>query len=164
MNQSSAVLAEDRPAISDPAVGAPPIALKTRFGEMVVDPATTLRLPRGILGFSHLRDYALAALPEARFGRFEVLQSIEAPDVSFVVLPYETADALIKPEDVEEAFRALGVPPGGGAVMLVVSIRKAGETSEVSVNLRAPIVVDLRSRTAWQYVLSDPAYPVRHVL
>jgi flagellar assembly factor FliW len=141
-----------------------PIVLQTRFGEMTVDPETVLRLPRGLMGFGTLHDYALATLPEERYGRFRVLQSIEAPEVSFVVLPYEPTDALIADADLAAAFEALGVGPNEGATLLIVSIRKAGDKAIVSVNLRAPVIVDLKRRTAWQYVLTNPEYSVRHAL
>jgi flagellar assembly factor FliW len=141
-----------------------PIAIQTRFGEMVVDPSSTLRLPRGLMGFSHLHDFALAGLPEERFGNFKLLQSLEAPEVSFIVVPYQPGDGLIAPEDIAEAFQALGIGSADGAVLLVVSIRKSSDKATVSVNLRAPLVVDLKGRSAWQFVLSNQEYSVRHAI
>jgi flagellar assembly factor FliW len=141
-----------------------PIVLQTRFGEMTVDPETVLRLPRGLMGFGELHDYVLATLPEERYGRFRVLQSIEAPEISFIVLPYELTDGLIAEADLGAALEALGVAHGEAATLLIVSIRKAGEKTIVSVNLRAPVVVDLKRRIAWQYVLTNPEYSVRHAL
>ena len=141
-----------------------PIELQTRFGEMTVDPDTVLRLPRGLMGFANLHEYALATLPEERYGRFKVLQSIEAPDVSFIVLPYDSSDALIDAADLGDAYQTLGVAPNEGATLLIVSVRKAGEKPVVSVNLKAPVVIDLKRRTAWQHVLANPEYSVRHTL
>jgi flagellar assembly factor FliW len=141
-----------------------PIVLQTRFGEMTIDPETVLNLPRGLMGFGNLHGYALATLAEERYGRFRVLQSVEAPDVSFIVLPYEASDALIVEADLDAAFDSLGVARGEGVTLLIVSIRKAGEKAIVSVNLRAPVLVDPKRRTAWQYVLANPEYSVRHTL
>jgi flagellar assembly factor FliW len=141
-----------------------PFALQTRFGEMTVDPDTVLRLPRGLMGFANLHEYALATLPEERYGRFKVLQSIEAPDVSFIVLPYDASDALIADADLGAAYETLSVAPNEGATLLIVSVRKVGEKPIISVNLRAPVVIDLKRRTAWQHVLANPEYSVRHTL
>ena len=141
-----------------------PIVLQTRFGEMTVDPETVLRLPRGLMGFGNLHHYALATLSEERYGRFRVLQSIDAPEVSFVVLPYEPSDALITEADLGAALEALSIEPGQAAILLIVSIRRSGEKATVSVNLRAPVVIDLKRRIAWQHVLSNPEYSVRHTL
>jgi flagellar assembly factor FliW len=49
-------------------------------------------------------------------------------------------------------------------VLLVVSIRKSGDKAAISVNLRAPLVVDVKGRTAWQFVLSNQEYSVRHAI
>jgi flagellar assembly factor FliW len=155
MSQSTAVLTE-------PALEA--IVLQTRFGEMSVDPDTVLRLPRGLMGFAGLNEYALATLPEERYGRFRVLQSLQAPDVSFIVLPYEPSDALIGEQDLGQAYETLGIAPGEAVTLLIVSIRKQGEQASVSVNLRAPVVIDLKRRMAWQHVLANPEYSVRHTL
>jgi len=144
--------------------GAKPFAVQTRFGEMQVDPGSILHMPRGLLGFSNLHDYALASLPPKRFGQFQLLQSLEQPEVSFIVAPYDGDKGPIAADDVAEGFRALDIPPGAGALLLIVSIRKLGETTSVSVNLRAPILVDARNRTAWQHVLANPEYPVRFPL
>jgi len=155
MSQSSAALTESAPV---------PIVLQTRFGEMSVDPDAVLRLPRGLMGFAGLSDYAVATLPAERYGRFRILQSLQSPDVSFVVLPYEPTDALIAEQDLSQAFDSLGITPGEAATLLIVSIRKQGEHTSVSVNLRAPVVVDLKRRMAWQHVLANPEYSVRHTL
>ena len=143
---------------------AAPFAVQTRFGEMTVDPDTVLRLPRGLMGFSSLRDFALANLPQERYGRFKVLQSLESPELSFIVLPYETTDALITESDLDAGMTELGIAREDSAALLIVSIRKTGEKAIVSVNLRAPIVVDLKRRLAWQHVLANPEYSVRHTL
>jgi flagellar assembly factor FliW len=116
------------------------------------------------MGFANLHDYALASLPEERFGTFKLLQSLEAPEVSFIVAPYTPGDGVIAAEDIAEAFQTLGIGAGDGAVLLVVSIRKSGEKAAVSVNLRAPLIVDVKNRAAWQFVLSNPEYSVRHAV
>jgi len=141
-----------------------PMRIQTRFGEMVVDPVSILRMPRGMLGFASLHQYALASLPEERFGRFKLLQSLDTPELSFVVLPYEVSDNLLAQADIDDAYKTAGIAAGAGALLLVVSIRKSGEQVIVSVNLRAPVVVDVKNRAAWQFVLNKSEYSVRHTL
>jgi flagellar assembly factor FliW len=166
MNQSSAVRTAPAPDEAPATTGeaTQPITVATRFGEMVVDPGSTILMPRGLLGFTELRDFALAALAEERYARFQLLQSLDDASLSFIVLPYDAALGAIAPEDVTEAYRALGIAEQDGVMLLIVSVRRAGEEASVSVNLRAPIVVDVQNRRAWQFVLSNPAYPVRQDL
>ena len=46
----------------------------------------------------------------------------------------------------------------------IVSIRNVAGQAQTSVNLRAPVFLDAKNRTAWQYVMPNGAYNVRHVL
>jgi flagellar assembly factor FliW len=167
MSQTSAARAAPEAAETTAGSGVPPrppIVLVTRFGEMEIDPDTTIRMPRGLMGFAALHEFALAALPEDRFAGFRVLQSVEDASVSFIVLPYEPALGAVAPEDLAEAFRALGIAEADGAVLLIVSVRRTGQEATASVNLRAPVVVDVKRRMGWQHVLANQAYPVRQDL
>ena len=56
-----------------------------------------------------------------------MLQSVEDASVSFIVLPYNPALVAITPEDIAETLGALGIAEGDGAVLLIVSVRRAGE-------------------------------------
>ncbi|MPY72338.1 MAG: hypothetical protein GEU92_19965 [Alphaproteobacteria bacterium] len=46
----------------------------------------------------------------------------------------------------------------------MVATRRIANKTQVSVNLRAPIIIDSASHTGWQHVLSNSRYPVRHVI
>ena len=49
-------------------------------------------------------------------------------------------------------------------VLLMVSTRQVGPATQISVNLRAPIVLDAHNRRAWQYVMPNSTYSVRQVI
>lgn len=168
MSQTSAAFAESQAAESSATPAAEPsrspIVLETRFGEMSVDPDSTIRMPRGLLGFSALREFALAELPDPKYSGFRVLQSVEDASLSFIVMPYDPARGIIAPDDLTEAFGALGIGAADCLVLLIVSVRRAAAETSVSVNLRAPLMVDVRNRKAWQYVLPNQTYPVRQDL
>ena len=50
------------------------------------------------------------------------------------------------------------------AMAFVVAIRKGAERPEISINMRAPLLVDMRRRLAWQHIIPYGDYSVRHVL
>src|SRR5690606_15728377 len=95
--------------------------------------------------------FALAPIPKPRLSRFMVLQSIEQPTLSFIVLPVAEGD-LLAAADREEACGTLGCAPEEAAFLLIVTVRKEGERSAMSVHLRAPIAVDTRRKIARQCV------------
>jgi flagellar assembly factor FliW len=140
------------------------IVIQTRFGRFAFDPAQAIEFPRGVLGFPAHRSFGLTALPDARLRQFMLLQSLTDTNLSFLVLPVTGTEGPIAPADIASAREALGISAADLAVILIVSIRKVGGETQVSVNLRAPILMDAARRTGAQVVLSNGDYPVRHVL
>lgn len=137
--------------------------IATPFGTVAVDDAGILDVPGGILGFETLHAFALAPVPNPRLDRFMVLQSLDDPTVSFIVLPMGD-DGPIEAADREEAGAMLGAAAADTAFLLIVTVRVEGGKRTMTVNLRAPIAVDTRTRRARQCVLSNNAYSVRHPL
>ena len=153
-------------AEAEPVLGAQAqvVTIETRFGEIVFDRANAIYMPRGLLGYADFRDFGLADMPDARLGQFRLLQSFTEPSLSFVVAPLDTDAGLVEAQDVRDACRVLSVGFEEIAVLLIVATRRIGETTQISVNLRAPILVDTGTQTAWQYVLGNSRYPVRYVI
>lgn len=156
-------------ALLDQSAGTAPLdattTVETRFGPMEFGRSNTFRMPHGLLGFADKRDFGLANLPAERYGHFMLLQSLEDDAVSFLVLPLEVVPELIAAEDLEEAIGAAGVAPEEAIVLLIATARKDEDgTITLSVNLRAPLIVDAEHHTARQHVLNNTAYPIRHVL
>jgi len=137
--------------------------ITTPFGPVSVDDAGILRVAGGILGFETLRDFALAPIPNPRLSRFMILQSLEDPSVSFIVLPMPE-DGPLEAADREEARTMLGSDAADTAFLLIVTVRSEGGKRAMTVNLRAPIAVDTGRHAARQCVLSNNAYSVRHPL
>lgn len=124
-----------------------------RFGTLEVSPNNVIEFPRGIPGFEDLRRFSLFHVEEAA-PKFFILQSLDDPAVAFhlgdpalfgfmyeITLPDEDA-ALIDLKTPSEA---------AVAVMLV----KVGEQGSLSANLKAPIIINARSRKAIQHLLSE---------
>lgn len=151
-----------------PEAGAAPgegIDIDTRFGPITFDQSNTFDMPHGMLGFSDRRSFGLANLSAERYGHFMLLQSLEDAELSFLVLPLAVAPDMIAEADLREACEALGYDVENAIVMLIATARKDDSGSvTLSVNLRAPIIIDAQNQTGRQYVLNNVAYPIRHVL
>lgn len=141
------------------------IIIDTRFGRFSFDPDSVLRLPNGLPGFLHEREFALASFPDARLRGFKLLQSLERPDLSFIVVPLGTDNGMIQPQDVTEVLDNLSIDGEDAAFLLIVTVRNDPDHGVLATcNLRAPLVVDTRTRTAHQYVLRNDDYPIQHPL
>lgn len=151
---------------TDPAVAAQgrTVTIETRFGAVSFDRENAVYMPRGLMGYADFRDFGLADMPDARLDQFKLLQSFSDPNLSFAVVPLSTDNGLIEPCDIADACKVLSVNFKDAAVLLIVATRQIGVTTQISVNLRAPVIIDTESRTGWQYVLGNSRYPVRHVI
>ncbi len=143
---------------------AKPIIIDTRFGRLEFDSSQAIAMPRGMMGFPENKVFALTSVPDPRVQNFMLLQSLTNSGLSFLTLPLRLENGILEFRDIEAARQDLGIASEDFAAIVIVSIRNVGGNARTSVNLRAPVFLDARARTGWQYVLPNGAYDVRHVL
>ena len=151
-------------ASAPPSGGDEKTTVKTRFGVIEFDLNQALTFPKAIPGFVGYRLFGLAMIPSESQSSFMLLQALDPDDLSFIVLPYDPAAGLIDAQDIASAQQHLGIAPADCAVMLIATFRRMGNSFETSVNMRAPLFIDTANRLAWQYILPNDRYEVRHTL
>lgn len=137
--------------------------VETRFGVIAINRAAAIRFPEGLLGMPDMRDFCLAELPSSKMRRFKLLQCLNDPALSFIVMPLEKGDILAE-ADLAEALGGYEIAPESLLVLLIVSVHRSPDAVRLSVNARAPLLVDSTRRAAWQYVFTHDGYQVRHML
>ena len=136
----------------------------TRFGSVEFDNSKAIAFPNGILGMPNQNKFFVAAFPDKKFDRFQVLQSLCDNDVSFALIPLATIGALIDKEDLDEVRNVLEMEEKNMLTMLIVSIQRTASGTRMSVNLRAPLFIDVENKLGYQIVLANNKYPVQHFL
>jgi len=131
------------------------------FGRIEVDPASVLHFKSGLLGFSDAHEFALIELDNENYAQFRVLQCVTDPTLSFIVFPPSLDNGLIDRADIEAAGKAVRIPFENLVVLLLVTVRRRNEGNSLSVNLRAPVLIDPIALEGVQYVLPSDKYPVR---
>lgn len=131
----------------------------TRFGPVEIDEERIIQFPAGLLGFSSYRRYALLQPDEQ--GIFFWLQSLDAPDLAFVVtdpaLWVTDYQAQIRREQMDE----LELGEVADAQVLVIVNKRDGS---LTANLQGPLVVNARNCRGMQLVLAEKRWTTRHVL
>jgi flagellar assembly factor FliW len=135
--------------------------ITTRFGKIDVDESKIIEMRAGIIGFEHLKKYVLHIQDEKN--PFWWLQSLDEGSIAFVVINPFAAKADYEPVIDDNDTKLLEIKSADDVVLLVIATIRQNPFS-VSVNLRAPIVVNARKKIAKQVILEDPAYPVRYYL
>jgi flagellar assembly factor FliW len=129
----------------------------TRFGMVDLDEKRIITFPAGLLGFSSYKSFALLQPDEE--GVFFWLQSLEAPELAFVVTDptmwVQDYEATIRREQMEE----LTLDKLSNAQVFVI-VNKYG--SALTANLQGPLVINLQNQKAVQLVLADKRWTTRH--
>ncbi len=129
----------------------------TRFGTVEVEDSRILTFPAGLLGFSGYKSFAL--LQPDDDGAFFWLQSVEAPELAFVVtdptLWVREYEVPIRREQMEGL--ALDSPDRS---QVFVIVNKYG--SSLTANLQGPLVINVGNRRGVQMVLADRRWTTRH--
>lgn len=123
--------------------------------------ASQVRLPMGLLGFEHLKDYLLVTNPAEE--PFLWLQVQGNGPLAFVVVnPFLVAPDY-QPDLPQADVDFLGIQDPDDAVLLnVVTLHSEGRAT---VNLKGPIVINRQSFVGKQVVLANASeYAVEHPL
>lgn len=118
--------------------------------------------PGGLPGFPECRSFAL--LPTAREGVFW-LQSADFPALSFMLVdPFAHFPGYYHVDLISEDFSRLETERAGDIlVMAIVTLPEVPHAS-ATVNLRAPVLLNVSSRTAFQSIRPESSFGVREAL
>jgi flagellar assembly factor FliW len=129
-----------------------------RFGACTFSPDEVFEFPWGLPGFTNLRRW-LALTVESQ-SSFVWLQSLDDPAVALPTIdPYFVFEQY-EPKLPPYAVSALDISGASDFVLLCVVVA-ADVGSSMSMNLLAPIVLNLRTRKGRQIPLENSGYSVR---
>lgn len=135
------------------------MVINTRiFGEVTVDDEKLIHFPNGIVGFPELQDFALIHDAEkGNQGGIRWMQSVQEPSFAMPVV-----DPLVAKEDYNPAVEddLLKVIGESDDPLVLVTITVPSDLTKMSINLKAPIVINVDNRKAVQVILEED-YPVK---
>jgi flagellar assembly factor FliW len=139
-----------------------------KLGEIEVDETKVLTFPHGLLGFDHMRRFALVDTHDS--GLYYWLQSLDDPGLAFLTavpwpffpdyefeLPDADRDALGL---VEPADSSAGDAPTMVLCLLTID-HGADDQRDITANLLGPLVINSATRVGRQVVLVDGDFTTR---
>ena len=135
------------------------MVIKTRiFGEVTIDDEKMINFPNGIVGFPELTDFALIHDAEkGNQGGIRWLQSVQEPNFAMPVVDPLVIRTDYNPSVDDELLKVIG---DGDNLLVLVTITVPTDLKKMSINLKAPLVVNVDTRKAVQVVLEDD-FPVK---
>ncbi|MCI7107697.1 MAG: flagellar assembly protein FliW [Agathobacter sp.] len=136
---------------------------KTRiFGDVEIADDKIITLEQGMIGFPDLNHFALIYDEEKGNDTSTImwLQSMDEPDIAFPVMMPHLVKEDYDPKVSEEVIAPLGeLTPDNTYLLVTVTVPKNIE--DFSVNLKAPIVINMDNRKGVQLIVEDD-YPVKY--
>ncbi|MCR5599007.1 MAG: flagellar assembly protein FliW [Lachnospiraceae bacterium] len=128
--------------------------IKTRiFGDVTISDDKMINFPNGIVGFPDLKDFALIHDEEqGDQAGIRWMQSVQEPNFAMPVI-----NPLVVKEDYNPMVddELLSVIGAGENILVMTTITVPTDLSKMSVNLKAPFVINVDTRKAVQVVLED---------
>lgn len=128
-----------------------------RFGEIEVSSDNTWTFVAPILGFENLKTFIHLSQTESPF---EFIQSVEDEHLAFVIADPFQFDAGYEFSLEQRWLDILHIQKE--EQVFVRSIVTARSSTDITMNLKAPIVMNLETKEAAQIILDRPEFNTRH--
>ena len=130
-----------------------------RFGTIEVEEDKLLRFEQGLPGFPTCKRFVV--MEHDLETPLKWLQCVDRPEVAFLVVEPEQIVGSYQVDVPDSVLQQLGLEkPEPSDVALFVILNIADE--KLTANLRAPVVVNVAERRAFQLILDRPDVPLQH--
>lgn len=137
--------------------------VKTKhFGEVNLDEEKVITFPNGILGFEDCKQYTI--LYDNEKGDTPViswLQSIEEPALALPVINPLFIKEDYNPVVEDEILNPLG-PLEEENVVILLSLTVPSDITKMTVNLKAPFIINSDTKKGCQIVVNNEEYPIKY--
>ncbi|MBU0680914.1 MAG: flagellar assembly protein FliW [Proteobacteria bacterium] len=130
----------------------------TRFGELEIQVDKIITMTTPFLGFPDSHRFIMRQ--NGGKSPFMWLQSLDDPDLAFVVIPAAALIPQYTPEIPASALKDLQTTSTKPEILLILTI-PPGKPLEMTANLLGPIVLNTDKRLACQVLLDPAVYDVR---
>ena len=130
------------------------------FGEIEIEEEKIITFQGGLLGFEDIKRYIVIENKDKEVP-FNWLQSVDEPELAFVVTnPYTFAQdyEFDIPQKVVDDLEIKSIKD----VMILVIAVVPEDIQKMTINLRGPIIINLKNKRVKQIVLNSEKYSLKH--
>lgn len=134
----------------------------THFGQIEINEADILNFEEGIIGFEDVKKFGIIDSEDPE-SPFKWIQAVDKPELAFALVdPFKIKknyDFDLTDEEVEY----LGVKDAS-EVMVFSIVVVPEDIKQISMNLKAPLIINKSNNKAAQIILDTDKYTVRHLI
>jgi flagellar assembly factor FliW len=132
------------------------------FGIIDVDEKDIMVFPSGIPGFEDVKKFTLLGRENVDYPFFW-LQSIDKPGLAFVVTdPFSVCPDYFVDADDEET-QDLQIKDADKVLTLAI-VTVPENVKNITVNLKAPVLINLQNNLAKQIIMKNETFPVKYYI
>ena len=139
--------------------------VKTRhFGDVEIDDSKVITMDNGLFGFENYKKYVL--LYDSSSDEIPNIQWLQSLDEELLALPVMIPTTVVpdyNPVVEDETLASLGEWKEEDVSMLV-TVTVPEDIKKMSINLKAPIVINTTTMKGCQVVAENPEYEVKHMI
>lgn len=140
------------------------MTIKTRnFGEVTIDENKVITFEEGIPGMPDLKKYLLMSDSNEDSG-FYWLQSIEDTDIAFIMVDIFKIMPNYSPMLPENKLDELEISKDCKDYLIYNIAVVPKDFRKMTVNLKAPIIINTKTRKGMQLICNNEEYPIRYYL
>ena len=131
------------------------------FGKVDIDEDKIIEFPEGIPGFKEENEFVLLPLEEDSL--FVIMQSVNNSDLAFITIEPKSIIKdyeFVISEKTEELLEITGIED----IILLNIVNIKDELEDMTINLAAPLVININANLGKQVILDDNNYPVKYKL
>ena len=133
---------------------------KTKLGEMDLSEKEIITFEEGIPGFDHLRKFAIVSV--ARTEPIKWLVSLEDKDVALPIIDPWIVRLDYHVDISEKDVQDLGIEKNEDVSVWCVVVIPKDKPDDATINLLAPIVVNMKNGKAKQIIMETDEYTIKH--
>jgi len=132
------------------------------FGKIEIEDEKLLELENGIIGFPHMKHFTLIYDSEGENEKSVIwFQSMDEPQFAMPVINPSFVKPDYNPVVNDELLAPLGEFTNEELVVLV-TLKVPENLKDMTVNLKAPIIINSTNRKGAQIIVENEDYPVRY--
>ena len=130
------------------------------FGEIEIDEEKIINFDLGIIGFDFLKKFTLIHDEDEEDNSVIWLQSLDEPAFAMPVMNPLLAMDNYNPSVEDELFKNIGETDGD--IIAFVTLTVPEKIENMTVNLRAPIIINPKTRKGCQIIVEETEYLVKY--
>lgn len=138
--------------------------VKTKFfGEVDLPEEKIIKFERGLIGLPDYKLFTILYDSEKEDGNISWLQSCDEPTLALPVIKPWIIDESYNPVVEDELLKELGeLSLDNLVILLTMTVPK--DIEKMSVNMKAPIIINADTRKGGQIIVENEEYEVKHMI